>query len=81
MKLRKDESIVTAVPTKLSQDCKTYTCRTKLGVLNSPLWAFSPAVAMWTFWKAFPCGVEDGGEVTEGVVVEGGGGGERGGTG
>lgn len=84
VKLRKDESMVTAVPTKFSQDCKTYTCRTVLGILNSPLRGFSyfsPAVAMWTFWKAFPCGVEDGGEVTEGVVVEGGGGGERGGTG
>lgn len=73
--------MVTAVPTKFSRDCRTYTYRTALGVLNSPLRAFSPVLAMWTFWKAFPCGVEDGGEVTRGVVMEGGGGGERGGVG
>ncbi len=69
VKLRKDESMVTAVPTELCQDCRTHTYKSNRGI-KQPLRAFSPEVAMWIFWKAFPCEVEDGGE---GVVVEGGG--------
>lgn len=65
--------MVTAVPTKFCQDCRTYTYKSNSGS-KQPLRAFSPEVAMWIFWKVFPCEVEDGGE---GVVVEGGGEGER----